>query len=70
MHTSLEYTGSNIQDVKAMLLDHFHPDSFNLKKGKNYGVIEVQAGDIVFGIDDVIHIKRTSIVVEKYLADA
>lgn len=71
MHTSLQYTGCNMRDVEAMLLDHFHEDSFNVVKvRRDVGRIEVQAGDIYFHADDVIHIKRTSILVEKSLANA
>lgn len=71
MHTSIEYTGFNLPDVKAMLTQHFDPKSFNVVKvSKDKARIEVQAGDIYFSTDDVIHIKRTSILVEKSLENA
>jgi hypothetical protein len=68
MHTSIEYTGCNLTDVKAMLLEHFSSDSFNVvKTRRDEGRIEVQAGDIYFQSGDVIHVKRTSILIDRVL---
>lgn len=67
VHTSITYTGLNMPDVKAMLADHFASDSYNLKKGKDYGVIEVCHGDILFAPGDTLHIKRESILVDRKL---
>ena len=69
MHTSLAYSGSNLTDLNSMLTQHFGPStdgSWNLVKvAMHNGRIETRAGDIYFSTGDTIHIKRTSILVEK-----
>lgn len=69
MHSSLAYTGFNMDDIKAMLKDHFGPGGKDQswdagRVSGNHGAIQTNYGRLTFEAGNVVHIKRTSIVIE------
>lgn len=70
MHSALTYTGFNLDDIKAMLTDHFGPGGVNnswdaARTSGSRAVIRTGLVDITFSEGDTVHVKRTSILVEK-----
>lgn len=69
MRSSLAYTGFNMDDIKAMLTQHFGPGGKDAswdagRISANHGAIQTNYARLTFEVGNVIHIKRTSIVVE------
>ena len=69
MHSSLTYTGFNMDDIKAMLTDHFGPCGADAswdaaRISADAGAIQTGFARHTFKIGDTVHVKRTSILVE------